>query len=58
MTNFHGTTDPAKALFWLSKIEKILEEGMQCLDEDKVKIASFLLGGDASKWWVKIEFLL
>ena len=27
-TNFHGTTDPAKALFWLSKIEKILEEGM------------------------------
>ena len=24
---------------------------MQCLDEDKVRIAGFLLGGSARKWW-------
>ena len=51
-TNFNGTTDPVEALFWLSKTEKILEQGMQCPDEDKVWIAGFLLGGDAHKWWV------
>ena len=51
-TNFNSTTDPSKALFWLFETEKILEEGMQCLDEDKVRIAGFILGGDAHKWWV------
>ena len=41
---FDGSTDPMVALSWL-------DEGMQCPDEDKVKIASFLLGGSARKWW-------
>ena len=48
---FDGSTDPMVALSWLDDIEKILDEGMQCPDEDKVKIAGFLLGGSARKWW-------
>ena len=39
------------AYSWLGDTEKILDEGMQCPDEDKVKIAGFLLGGSAKKWW-------
>ena len=48
---FDGATDPMVALFWLDDTEKILDEGMQCPDEDKVRIAGFLLGGNARKWW-------
>ena len=28
-----------------------MDEGIQCPDEDKVRIAGFLLGGSAKKWW-------
>ena len=48
---FNGSTDPMVALSWLDDIEKILDEGMQCPDEDRVRIAGFLLGGSARKWW-------
>ena len=48
---FDGSMDPMVALFWLDDIEKILDEGMQCPDEDRVRIAGFLLGGSARKWW-------
>ena len=48
---FDGATDPMVALSWLDDTEKILDEGMQCPDEDRVKIAGFLLGGNARKWW-------
>ena len=48
---FDGSTDPMVALSWLDDTEKILYEGMQCLDEDKVRIAGFLLGGSARKLW-------
>ena len=48
---FDGSTDPMVALSWLDDTEKILDEGMQCPDEDKVGIAGFLLGGNARKWW-------
>ena len=51
-TSFHGTTDPTEAMVWLEELEKVLDEGMQCPDEDRVRIAGFLLGGDARKWWV------
>ena len=51
-TNFHGTTDSTKALFWLFETEKILDEGMHCSDDDKVRITGFLLEGDARKWWL------
>ena len=49
---FNGSTDPMVALSWLDDTEKILDEGMQCPDEDRVRIAGFLLGSSARKWWV------
>ena len=48
---FDGSTDPMVALSWLDDTEKILDKGMQCPDEDRVRIASFLLGGSVRKWW-------
>ena len=48
---FDGSIDPMVALSWLDDTEKILDEGMLCLDEDRVRIAGFLLGGCAKKWW-------
>ena len=48
---FDGSTDPTVALSWLDDTEKILDEGMQCPDEDRVRIDGFLLGGSARKWW-------
>ena len=49
--HYDGATDPLVALSWLGDTEKILDEGMQCPDEDRVRIAGFLLGGNARKWW-------
>ena len=49
---FNGSMDPMVALSWLDDTEKILDEGMQCPDEDRVRIAGLLLGGSARKWWV------
>ena len=48
---FDGATDPMVAISWLDDTEKILDKGMQCLDEDRVRIAGFLLRGNARKWW-------
>ena len=51
VVGFDGSTNPMVALSWLDDTEKILDEGMQCPDEDRVRIAGFLLGGSARKWW-------
>ena len=48
---FDGSTDPMVALYLLDDTENILDEGMQCPDEDSVRIAGFLLGDSARKWW-------
>ena len=48
---YDGAKDPMVALSWLDETEKILDEGMQCPNEDRVRIAGFLLGGNARKWW-------
>ena len=48
---FDGATDPMMALSFLDDTEKILDEGMQCPDEDRVRIVRFLLRGNARKWW-------
>ena len=48
---FDCPTDPMVAYSWLDDTEKILDEGMQCLDEDKVRIPGFLLGDSAREWW-------
>ena len=45
---FDGSTDSMVVLSWLDDTKKILDEGMQCPDEDKVRMAGFLL---ARKWW-------
>ena len=47
---FDGSTDPMVALSWLDDTEKILDEGMQCPDEERVRIDCFLLRGSARKW--------
>ena len=47
---FDGSTDPMVALSWLDDTENILDEGIQCPDEDRVRISGFLLGGSARKW--------
>ena len=47
---FDGSTDSMVALSCLDDIEKNLDEGMQCPDKDRVRIAGFLLGGNARKW--------
>ena len=50
--DYDGATDPMVALSWLGDTKKILDEGMQCPDEDRVRIAGFLLrGNNARKWW-------
>lgn len=51
--SFGGSTDLFEALSWLVDIEKILKEGMQCPDEDKVRITGFLLEDDTCKWWIQ-----
>ena len=51
VVSFDGSTDPMVDLSWLDDTEKILDEGIQCPDEDRVRIAGFLLGGSARKWW-------
>lgn len=38
------------AISLLTNMEKILDEGMQCLDEDRVRIVGLMLEGDARKW--------
>ena len=40
---FDGSTDSMVALSWLDDTEKILDEGMQCPDEDRVRITGFML---------------
>ena len=42
--SFDGSTNPMVALSWLDDTEKILDEGMHCPNEDRVRIAGFLLG--------------
>ena len=48
---FDGSINHMVALSWLDDTEKILDEGMQCPDEDRVRIVGFLLGGSARKCW-------
>ena len=47
---FRGTTDPTAAEEWLREIERIFGM-MDCPEERKVSIASFLLKGRALNWW-------
>ncbi len=50
-TGFVGATNPEGASVWLSELEKVLDEEMQCSDAKKLRIAEFLLSGKARSWW-------
>lgn len=45
--SFSCSIDPAKTLSWLAYVKRVLDESMECSDEDKVKIARFMLEGNA-----------
>lgn len=36
----------------LGDLEKIIDEGMDCSDEKNVRIESFLIEGNARRWWM------
>lgn len=54
--NFIGSIDLPDALSWLVSMKNILDEGMKCLDKDKVWIMGFMLKGDANGGWLTERF--
>ncbi|CAL9015249.1 unnamed protein product [Prunus brigantina] len=58
---FHGGADPAKVDawltdYWLRKSHGLrIFEVLQCPDGDKVRLAAFLLKGNAYHWWKTIR---
>ncbi|BBH02493.1 hypothetical protein Prudu_013073 [Prunus dulcis] len=51
---FHGSADPAEADAWLTDVERIFEV-LQCPDRDRVRLAAFLLKGNAYHWWKAVR---
>ncbi|XP_057468155.1 uncharacterized protein LOC130757418 [Actinidia eriantha] len=47
---FKGGMDPVKANDWLSEMEKNFRL-LRCGERQKVEIGSYLLTGEASRWW-------
>ena len=47
--DFHGTPDPSVADDWFQKMEGVFEM-IQCSDGEKLKVATFMLGGGARDW--------
>ncbi|WP_205684430.1 retrotransposon gag family protein, partial [Acinetobacter baumannii] len=45
-----GGPDPAEAECWITDVERIFEV-LECPDEDRVRLATFLLKGNAYHWW-------
>ena len=50
---FEGSTDPADAENWLNMLEKCFDV-MNCPEERKVRLATFLLQKEAEGWWKSI----
>jgi hypothetical protein len=48
---FEGQPDAIATENWLRQIEKLMEV-MNCIDEQKVRYATFKLTAEARKWWV------
>ena len=46
---FQGTIDPSLADDWFQRMEGVFEV-MQCSEEQKLSVATFLLGGGAQDW--------
>ncbi|OVA00993.1 hypothetical protein BVC80_855g7 [Macleaya cordata] len=53
-TSYDGTPDPAKAEKWLKDIEKIFDL-IRCIDELKVRMATYMLVDGAWDWWKSIS---
>ncbi|CAL2254313.1 unnamed protein product [Prunus armeniaca] len=47
---FWGSADHAEAETWLTDVELVFEV-LQCPDGDRVRLAAFLLKGNAYHWW-------
>ena len=52
--NFHGTSDPSEADDWFQGMEEVFE-AMQSTEEDKLRIATYMLRGGACDWWKSIK---
>ncbi|TYK02471.1 putative serine/threonine-protein kinase nek2 [Cucumis melo var. makuwa] len=52
-TMFKGSTDPTDVENWLNMLEKYFDV-MNCPEERKVKLATFLLQNEAEGWWKSI----
>ena len=52
--NFHGTSDPSEADDWFQGMEGVFE-AMQSTEEDKLRIATYMLRGGARDWWKSIK---
>ncbi|KAK8930623.1 hypothetical protein KSP39_PZI016616 [Platanthera zijinensis] len=51
---FRGGLSPLETEDWISRIETILEV-MLCPDERKVGLVTFLLEGEAKRWWLNVR---
>ncbi|XP_028076303.1 uncharacterized protein LOC114278456 [Camellia sinensis] len=47
---FDGATDPLEAEKWLAEMEKLFPI-FECMDDQKVTYAAFMLQGIANDWW-------
>ena len=52
--NLHGTSDPSEADDWFQGMEGVFE-AMQSMEEDKLRIATYMLRGGARDWWKSIK---
>ncbi|KAA0037398.1 reverse transcriptase [Cucumis melo var. makuwa] len=52
-TMFEGSIDPTDAKNWLNMLEKCFDV-MNCTEERKVRLATFLLQKEAEGWWKSI----
>lgn len=49
-TIFEGSTDPADAEDWLNMLEKCFDVMINCPEEWKIRLATFLLEKEANGW--------
>ena len=52
--DFHGTPDSSVTDDWFQRMEGVFEM-IQCSDGEKLKVATFMLGGGAWNWWKSIR---
>ena len=52
--NFHGTSDLSEADDWFQGMEGVFE-AMQSSEEDKLRVATYMLRGGAWDWWKSIK---